>query len=136
MSSEDPKIRELISTIQESLSPDLLKPEYREANKSNPMFGHCYVASEALFHALGGFSMSWRPVRARDLEGIVHWWLEDEAGGILDPTADQYLSQNKEPPYAQGRKAGYLTRDPSKRSRVLLDRIFFHLQTSIAPNSR
>jgi len=55
------------------------------------MFGHCYIASEALFHALGGFYTSWRPVRARDPKGIVHWWLEDESGAILDLTKDQYL---------------------------------------------
>jgi hypothetical protein len=40
----------VIEAIKQSLTPDLLKKPYREENSTNPMFGHCYVASEALFH--------------------------------------------------------------------------------------
>lgn len=87
----------LIKAIQGVLTPDLLKPEYREANEGNPLYGHCYTASEVLFHALGGFSSSWRPVRARDDNGVTHWWLENNEGERLDPTKGQYELLDADP---------------------------------------
>ena len=95
---------ELIAQLQAHLTPDLLKPAYREQNRENPLFGHCYVASEALYHLLGGRASGWYPVHARDAENIVHWWLEKASGERLDPTAGQYTSQGLTPPYPQGRR--------------------------------
>lgn len=112
---------QVIKKIQENLTPDLLKPEYRGADI--PYLGHCYVAAEALYHALGAAESEWTPVRARDSEGITHWWLEDEEGHYLDPTADQYRFRGVEPPYEKGRRAGFLTKAPSRRAQILLDRI-------------
>ena len=43
---------ELMEKIKSNLTSDLLKKEYREINKKNPFFGHCYVATETLFHFL------------------------------------------------------------------------------------
>ena len=68
---------EFVSAIQSNLTPDLLKPEYRKLNQENRMFGHCYVASEALFHLAGGKTSGLKIKRGRDDSGIVHWWLED-----------------------------------------------------------
>ena len=42
--------KNMITKIKSVLTPDLLKPAYRKANKTNPMFGHCYAASEAAFY--------------------------------------------------------------------------------------
>jgi hypothetical protein len=111
----------LIEKIQTALSPDLLKPEYRGSDI--PLYGHCYVASEALYHVIGGGDSEYTPARARDAEGVVHWWLESDGGQILDPTAIQYESRGIEPPYEQGRRAGFLTKEPSRRARVVLDRV-------------
>lgn len=107
--------------IREALTPDLLKPRFR--GSGIPYYGHCYVASEALYHALGGKEAGYTPVRARDSEGTVHWWLEDGAGTIIDVTKDQYESRGLVPPYAEGRRAGFLTKGPSKRAAILLARI-------------
>lgn len=116
--------KELISIIQSELSPDLLKKEYRHRNKSNPMFGHCYVASEALYYLVNEMEPDkYRPFHGKDKEGIVHWWLQN---GVerLDPTAEQYTSQGKAPPYQVGRAGSFLTRNPSKRARILLQRVY------------
>ncbi len=115
----------LISRIQSVLSPEMLLPKFRrmcppDAHKT---WGQCYAATEALFHMLGGFDGDWRPVRGKDDDGIVHWWLENSAGQRLDPTAEQYTSQGKEPPYDRGRRAGFLTREPSKRARAIIDKV-------------
>lgn len=112
-----------IDTIQKHLSPDLLKSIYREENKKNPMFGHCYVATEVLYYMLNDFKR-YVPARGRDTEGIVHWWLEDKSNGeIIDVTKEQYYSQGKEPPYEKGKRCGFLTNTPSKRAVTVLSRI-------------
>ena len=79
------QVDQLISSIQKHLTPDLMKSEYRELNKSNPMFGHCYVATETLYHLLkqdhikGNNSPikqtdKYFPYHAKDEMGITHWW--------------------------------------------------------------
>lgn len=115
----------LIKKIQSVLSPELLLPKFRKmCPPDNKMWGHCYAATEALFHMLGGKEAGWVPVRAKDDDGIVHWWIENrQTGRRLDPTAEQYTSQGKEPPYAQGRAAGFLTRQPSKRAQQIIDMV-------------
>jgi hypothetical protein len=112
----------LIATLQSALTPALLQARYRVRNGLNPLHGHCYVASEALFHLLREYfpSLAMKPCRARDEEGIVHWWLVDESGRILDPTAAQYRHDGREPPYQAGRRAGFLTPFPSKRARIVI----------------
>lgn len=116
--------------IKQHLTPDLLKPRFRrKAEGQHPTFGHCYVAAEALYHLLGGREAGLKAVRGRDDQGIVHWWLEDAEGAILDPTAEQYTSKGLSPPYERGRAAGFLTREPSKRARVLMDRVFVEAPT-------
>ena len=111
----------LIQKIQTALTPDLLKPEYRRRwNPDNPMYGHCYVASEVLYHMLGGSESGWNPWHGRDENGVVHWWLQRRYVR-LDPTADQY--QDRDPPYENGRRGAFLTKAPSKRARIVMERI-------------
>ncbi len=113
----------LVSKVRKALSPDLLKPEYREHNKSNPMYGHCYAASEATYHMLGAEKSGYTPHRAKDSEGTTHWWLKHKSGHIIDPTAHQYTSKGKTPPYEQGRGGGFLTKSPSKRAQEIIRRV-------------
>lgn len=109
-----------IEAIRKQLTPDLLKPEYRE-NSPHPMFGHCYVATETLWHLTG---QRLKIYRARDTEGIVHWWLQDNLGNRYDPTYDQYTDLGKTPPYDKGKASGFLTgAKPSKRTQTLMKRI-------------
>ena len=118
----------MLSQIKKHLSSDLLKACYRLENQTNPTFGHCYVASEALYHLSGGKASGLLIKRARDDRGITHWWLEYKEEKVLDPTAEQYYISGRTPPYAKGVGAGFLTRNPSKRALILMDRIRHHLQ--------
>ncbi len=86
---------------------------------ANFMAGHCYVASEALWHALGGMASEWRPQVVRH-EGATHWFLRSlRTAEVLDITRDQFKTPV---PYEAAHGCGFLTRDPSKRARELLFR--------------
>lgn len=110
------------TAIRGVLTPDLLKPAYRRGG-AHPTYGHCYAASEAMWHMLGGPTSGLSPCRGRDGEGIVHWWLVDGDGRILDPTVQQYLAAGRTPPYGRGRRGGFLTRTPSARAREIMRRV-------------
>ena len=114
--------RSIVSVVQTALSPSLLKKEYLDENAKNPMFGHCYVASEAIFHLLPKCKL--QPYYGKDKRNITHWWLVDERHDIrIDATADQYYSQGLEPPYEAGVRASFLTNDPSKRCRKVMQHV-------------
>lgn len=113
-----PAAARLVAVLAEA-GNDLLKPEFHDG--PHPLYGHCYVAAEALYHHAGGRASVYTPVRARDHNGTVHWWLEDLRGNIIDPTASQYLELGQTPPYKSGRRAGFLTKQPSKRAQEVLD---------------
>lgn len=81
--------------------------------------GHCYIACEVLWHALGAQASGLLPCHLRH-EGASHWYLRDvDTGAILDPTADQFHRMPTDADYARGRGCGFLTRAPSKRARQL-----------------
>lgn len=112
----------MVYMVQSALSPSLLKKEYLDENAKNPMFGHCYVASEAIYHLLPNRKL--RPYYGKDPRGITHWWLLDERNNIrIDATADQYHSQGLEPPYEAGVRASFLTNEPSKRCRKVMKQV-------------
>jgi len=113
----DPKL--LIKKIQRVLSPELLQKKWR--GSTNPLAGHCYVASEALYHLLGGSKAGVKACSAQ-CPGGVHWWIELN-GWKLDPTSSQFDPQTLEGIYAQGRGRGFLTCKPSKRAQVIIDRV-------------
>ena len=118
-------IQNLINKIKNNLTPDLLKKEYRELNKNNTMYGHCYVATETLYHILN--DKNFKPFYAKDENGINHWWLQNSLGKILDVTKEQYLTINKKPQYSKGKKCAFLTKQPSKRSKILINRLYENL---------
>jgi len=102
-----------------SLSPDLLKPRYRKLKQRNRFTGHCYVASEALYHLLGGKRSGFIPQVLRH-ERSTHWYLKHRTTGeIRDLTSRQFLTPV---PYHKGRGVGFLTRRPSKRARIVMKR--------------
>ena len=133
------QVDQLISSIQKHLTPDLLKSEYREHNRTNRMFGHSYVATETLYHLLkqdhvigNNFPVkqtdNYYPYHTKDENGISHWWLQDELGNKLDVTIDQFLSEGRQPPYEIAMKGWFLIKQPSKRSKELMTRILSDLQ--------
>ena len=56
------------------------------------------------------------PHYARDENGVTHWWLQDDLCNKLDVTIDQFLSEDRQPPYDTARKGWFLAKQPSKRS--------------------
>lgn len=58
------------SSVRAALTPELLKPEYRDHPR--PYAGHCYVASEAYFHLMGGSAAGYKSVRFGH-EDSPHW---------------------------------------------------------------
>lgn len=113
----------LMKRIRAKLTPDLLAPEYGRPDRrtrGGKVRGHCYVASEALYHLLGGPSSGWFPCQGR-VEGVSHWWLENDKGDVLDPTVAQF---ERVPDYLNvGQPRGFLTRQPSARAFELLHRL-------------
>jgi len=97
-------------------SDDLRQKQYR--GNSNPLTGHCYIASEAAYHALGGKAQGWKPMQM-SVAGTPHWWLEGPEHKVLDITEGQF-PQGVE--HEKGRGKGFLTRDPSKRAQTLMNR--------------
>ena len=85
--------------------------------------GNCYVTSEALYHHLGGKRAGWKPMFLRLDSGESHWFLKHNTGLILDATAKQFGRQK--PDYSKARGNGFLTLRPSKRARVLMDKMLW-----------
>lgn len=50
-----------------------------------------------------------------------HWFLKHKSGMILDLSRKQF--GNRHVPYEKARGCGFLTKGPSKRARVLMDRM-------------
>jgi hypothetical protein len=109
--------------VLDNLSDDLLTKEWRLSKKlhlvTSDTFGHCYVVSETLYHMLGGKEEGWTPQRVR-VQGATHWFLRHKLGVILDLTASQF---DIPVPYQQARGSGFLTKQPSKRTKKLMRRI-------------
>ena len=116
------KYTTLIKKVQRGLSPDLLKGRWKV--QTHPLEGHCYIATEALFHILPD-KENWKPmVASYNDEGgkATHWWLVNRTTGkILDPTREQY--GDKIPPYHLGKGTGFLTKLPSKRAQIIISNI-------------
>ena len=121
---ENKQEEDLIKKIQSILTNDLLVPYWRKHKQDDdhPLFWHCYAASEALFHLLGGKDSGYVPMRASTPLGT-HWWIRDKNGNYLDPTAEQFTHKDFDLPYDKGIGAGFLTKFPSKRSQEIINRV-------------
>lgn len=115
----------IMDLIKLNLTPDLLKKQYRELNKDNPTYGHCYVATEVLYHMMMecDTNFPYKPHYGKDKNNITHWWLENGWGDRLDVTKEQYTMVNEFPPYSVGKRASFLTNHPSKRAVKLMDKV-------------
>jgi hypothetical protein len=93
----------------------LRKREY--CGHPDPLGGMCYIVSEALFHLEPG---KYKPVNVKH-EGAQHWWLQDrETGAIVDVTASQFETPV---PYEKGVGRGFLTKEPSRRARIIMEAV-------------
>ena len=107
------------SDIVSLLTDDDRKSKYR--GDPNPYRGHCYVASEALYHLLGGkncpavllpFQMRW--------EDDSHWFIL-LGGKVIDPTSRQF---EEEPDYHLAVSRMFMSPSPSKRTRAVMRRYY------------
>ena len=114
------KIKDLIESIQDNLSDDLLKPIYKDIPKKHKFYGHCYVASETFYHLT---KRTYKVYQNKDSNNISHWWLADDEDNIIDITKEQYTDFGVLPPYKNGKRKGFLTKSPSKRSQKLMKTI-------------
>jgi len=119
----------LIRKIQSALTPDLLKGMWKK-DFSNPMTGHCYIATEALYWILGGPNGKYNPYVLSHKtwpEGLdggeTHWFLKNDKGDILDPTKDQF--EGEEIRYDKGTPNGMMNYPSggSKRAKEIMRRI-------------
>jgi hypothetical protein len=108
----------LVNAVRAALTDDLLRPAFRRRHRRAATAGHCYAASEALYHLLGGKPAGWTPMRLRH-EGDPHWYLRHADGTILDATADQFATPV---PYETGIGCGFLTGFPSARASEIIAR--------------
>jgi hypothetical protein len=111
----------LINLIINNLSDDLLKPKYRKLVNRNKYTGHCYVATETLYHLLDdSIKLSYTPAILK-LPNGTHWFLKNKlTDEIIDITKEQFDFILD---YSNARNAAFLTKIPSKRSQILIDRI-------------
>jgi hypothetical protein len=109
MALEDDVVLEVVAALDDGLRRAPWK------GNGNPLVGHCYVASEALFHLLDGV----RPQFIRH-EGKAHWFLLDSSGRVVDATAGQFGTPV---PYADGIGKGFLTSSPSRRAQTVINRV-------------
>lgn len=113
------RVPELGQAIAAVLSDDLLLPRYRRQPDRSVLTGHCYAASEAAYHLLGGRAAGWS-ARVLRHEGGTHWYIQHSGGTILDITAPQFTTPV---PYTAGRRIGFLTLAPSRRAREIIRRL-------------
>lgn len=114
---------EIIKLIKNNLSDDLLSPKFLKLKTKNDdkTFGHCYLATEVAYHLLGK-NKGYKPYVMRVENGkYTHWFLKNDKGKIIDPTLAQY--KGKTPKYSEAKCIGFLTKQPSKRAKVLIKRI-------------
>jgi hypothetical protein len=106
-----------------NLSSDLLDNKRRQYKKMHPLldvtWGYCYVVSEAAYHLLGGKETGWTPYCMK-VDSTNHWFLKHSSGFILDITKHQFKFKLD---YSKAKGKGFLTKDPSKRTRILLKKI-------------
>jgi hypothetical protein len=115
-------MRTLVERIQAGLSADLLSKRWHQlvAPGDHPTTGHCYVAAEAAYY-LYGKRRGFQPRVLRIGKGLTHWYLEHPSTGErIDPTAEQFEHPLD---YTNGRRCPFLTKQPSKRTQVLLKRV-------------
>lgn len=106
----------IANRIKQNLSNDLLKKEYLNIPNKNKYTGHCYVASECYYH-LSDKNHSVYHIKHED---STHWFLKDEKNNIIDLTAAQFKTNV---PYDLAKKGFFLTKEPSKRAKILINRV-------------
>jgi GNAT superfamily N-acetyltransferase len=99
---EDQAMKRIQKFLRKPQAEQFLKPAF--ANGTHPYSGHCYVASQSLYHMLGGEEAGYSAYQMEH-EGVSHWFLRNSKGRILDPTWRQFQTK---PDYSQARRSAFL----------------------------
>lgn len=103
--------------VRNAVTPALIKPEFRTSHR---LGGSCYIVSEAFYHLVDGKRLGWKIKRMLTAPSINHWWLESPTGRVWDLSRAQFAER---PDYSKGIGAGFLTRLPSARAQILIDKV-------------
>jgi hypothetical protein len=127
---------QICEIINDCLDDSLLNPKWFKIVKNLSFkpkgVGHCYIGAEAAFHLLGGrkqkiqsFVITHKWWQQGLAPGETHWFLKNKNGQIIDPTKNQFgkLKIN----YDAGKACGFLTKQPSKRCKILIERVLLKL---------
>ena len=98
------------------LTDDLRRKPWKGLH--DPVAGHCYVASEAEYY-LEAKDLGFVPYQMK-WEGSSHWFLMNDEGVALDLTATQFSDL---PDYLSAKRRAFLTKTPSKRALIVIDRV-------------
>lgn len=113
---------ELIKKLQNAVTSELILPKFRNPlftdGKQHPLTGSCYIVSEALYHLIAK-DLGYRPARITLPDGLSHWFLS-KGNDIIDPTSSQFPFPLD---YSGMKLAGFMTSLPSKRARILMERV-------------
>lgn len=111
----------LVRLIHRHLTDDLRRSPWR--GSADPLAGHCFVASEAIYYLLGGRAAGWKPLSMRH-EGAPHWLLRHEPSGrVVDATEWQFRTP---PDVACAVGKGFMSSrpdTPSARAQELMRRV-------------
>jgi hypothetical protein len=114
----------VMESIRKNLTTDLLPKYMVDRNQnggSDGTYGHCHTASSVIYKIFGPKNV--HLFRAKDDEGLYHWWVVDKHGKIVDPTHEQYTLLGRKAPYEQGTKATMLGFEYRKRVKELYNRV-------------
>jgi hypothetical protein len=114
--------------VQRALSLGDLTPAYRAARGAgcDAMTGHCFAATNAFWHLMGGNEGPYRPKQVR-VAGVSHWFLIDtRSDTVVDLTASQFGKTRV--PYEEGRRVGMRARpggdsEPTERAKRIIERV-------------
>lgn len=104
----------MIREIQKALfnHPEFIEAQYRIGD--NPLFGHCYVASEVYYH-LYGKENGFVPY-CLSIELGTHWFLKNKnTDEIIDITCAGTRYD-----YSKARRIPFRTKNPSKRAMIII----------------
>lgn len=108
-------IRKIVVKVQSALIDELRRPPLKDS--SNPFAGGGYLASEAIWHLIGGKASGFKPMFLYH-EGSPHWFLMDAAGSVIDATASLF---DTPVPYDDANGKNFLTEKPSRRAQFVID---------------
>ena len=135
MSREERKRRmpSYLATEIRQVVPDVIHPTSEWAWESDSeLAGHCYVASEAFYHATGEQHqaqltpqvVSFDVVDQRGhTHTVSHWYLEADNGQIIDLTEDQFDAVERSIPRDEAVGKGFVPPSPCNDTQRVLHKI-------------